>query len=215
MVDWRLIFKQEYKFLNVPKKPYSPIFIPNVFESDETDLAIQITSRKIKESWKQAGSLTQVLIDFPNQATGDIINVDLGVNKVLNLSDKASRFKLRFDPVKWLENVTISLWRPSVSISQILSTNSVSSVTVVTQKNVTATATSLLTANANRTGLTLYNTGNKTLYVGYDPTVSTASASIVIPAGSIWEFSSPVYTGPVFGIMPATQTATVSVTEFL
>lgn len=217
MIEWRLVFKQDYKFLGallkVPRPP-APVIIPRVFNSSETDLAIQISSRKTRDSWIVAGTLTQVLIDFPHQAIGDVITVNLHDNQVLNLSDKGSRFQLKYTPVKWLDSVTISLWSPTMPLSQSLPSNSISSVSTVSQKTVTSTVISLLSANTSRSGLIIYNNSAKSVYIGYSNAVTVANASIIIPANSFWELSSPVYTGEVWAIAATGQTATLNITEF-
>lgn len=218
MIEWRLVFKQDYKFLGtllkVPRPP-APVLIPRVFNSSETDLAIQISSRKSKDSWVVAGTLSQVLIDFPYQAIGDVITVNLHDNQVLNLSDKGSRFQLKYTPVKWLDSATISIWSPLMPLSQSLPSNGVSSISVVTQKSVTSTVTSLLPVNVSRSGLIIYNNSTKSVYIGYDNLVTISNASIIIPSNSFWELSSPIYTGEVWAITSVGATASLNITEFL
>lgn len=61
-------------------------------------------------------------------------------------------------------------------------------------------ATLILAANANRVGVTLYNNGSVTVYIGVNSSVSTSNG-IVLAAAGAYDFNGwKCYRGDIYGI---------------
>lgn len=73
--------------------------------------------------------------------------------------------------------------------------NSYNTVTVQS-----SSSTLILAANTNRVGITLYNNGSVTVYIGTDSSVATTTG-IVMAAGAAYNFNGwKAYRGPIYGI---------------
>ncbi len=77
-----------------------------------------------------------------------------------------------------------------------------SATPTITNVVVGITAVSLLAANPNRKGFTVYNNSNRTLYLGTANTVTTAANFFaIIPANTLYEWNiESIYTGALFAI---------------
>lgn len=90
--------------------------------------------------------------------------------------------------------------------SQVVSTSGKNTLV-----NVLVTATALVAANPSRNALTLQNLGNKTVYVGFDNTVSESNYAIAINPSLAYEFSIP-FKGALWAISSA-ATQSINVVE--
>ena len=63
-----------------------------------------------------------------------------------------------------------------------------------------ATTQTLISANANRRSLTIFNNSTAILYVVFGVTATQAGAKVPIGAGGFYEMSSPCYVGVISGI---------------
>ncbi len=76
-------------------------------------------------------------------------------------------------------------------------------------------AASIITANSNRKGLTIFNSGNNSVFVGYANTVSASSYAFELPSKAYYEMpASPLYTGGIWGIT-ASGASQLEVVEFV
>jgi hypothetical protein len=78
--------------------------------------------------------------------------------------------------------------------------------------NDTASSTTLLAANSNRLGATIYNDSDQALYVKLGGTASTSSFSCKVAAGGYYEVPFH-YTGVIDGIWAADSTGAARITE--
>jgi hypothetical protein len=83
---------------------------------------------------------------------------------------------------------------------------------VVTSVAASATSVTLLAALAARKGALVLNDSTALLYLKFGTTASATSHTVQLPAGALYEFATPVYTGQVDGIW-ATATGDARVTE--
>lgn len=81
------------------------------------------------------------------------------------------------------------------------------STATLTSVTATASSTMLIDSNANRSGLIVFNDGDKTLYLKYGTTASATSYTVQIASGGYWEMPSPTYTGRIDGIWAATPSS--------
>lgn len=86
---------------------------------------------------------------------------------------------------------------------------------LVTVTSVPASATSVMikAANADRTGLLVYNDADKALYLNFGQTASLTMFTVKVLAGGYYEVPTPVYSGIVAGIWDAAPAGAVRVTE--
>ena len=98
-------------------------------------------------------------------------------------------------------------WDGSVTTGSGPSTASTSSV-VSSATNVT-----LLASNTSAVGRQAYNDSDKDLYLKYGVTATTSSYTVKIPAGWLYVFPAPVYTGQVDGIWAGGPTGSARMTE--
>lgn len=68
--------------------------------------------------------------------------------------------------------------------------------------------------SSSRAGMSLYNMSSKPLYVMFGQSASTAAFSVRMPARSLYELPSPVYTGDVYAVGESGGSGSVMVTEF-
>lgn len=81
--------------------------------------------------------------------------------------------------------------------------------------NDTASNVTLLAANANRLGATIFNDSASDLYVKFGATASTSSFHVKIPGGALYELpTNPRYTGIIDGIWSADSTGAARIGEF-
>lgn len=76
---------------------------------------------------------------------------------------------------------------------------------------------SILASNTSRKMAAVFNDSthnNAVLYLKFGTTASTTSYTVQIPAGSYYEFPTPIYTGAVDGIWSSNATANARITEF-
>ena len=79
--------------------------------------------------------------------------------------------------------------------------------------NITTTAGTIINANANRRGLTIFNNSNQTIYIDTVNTVSTISFSIALQVGKYFEAPAPVYTGAYYAVVANGNTA-INIREY-
>lgn len=81
---------------------------------------------------------------------------------------------------------------------------SVSSSASLKQVSAAITNTSILAANANRKGASIYNNSSANLYLAFGATAATTAFSVKVPPNNLYEFPNPpVWTGAVSGIWDA------------
>lgn len=87
----------------------------------------------------------------------------------------------------------------------------------ITSVNDAATSTTILAANANRKGATVFNDSTAVLYLALADTTASATAyTVQIPAGGYYELPTTeggVYTGKIVGIWASDASGAVRVTE--
>jgi len=88
----------------------------------------------------------------------------------------------------------------------------------VSRRAVAASATSVAIAAADpeRVGLSIYNNGNSTLYLGYGTVAATLSDfSVAVPAGGFYEAPAGWASLAIQGIWAGSPTGNVQITEVL
>lgn len=83
----------------------------------------------------------------------------------------------------------------------------------VSSVNDTAASTTLLTANAERLGVIIYNDSPQDLRIKYGATASATSFSYLIPAYGTWEMPNPIYVGIIDGLWAADASGAARITE--
>jgi hypothetical protein len=78
------------------------------------------------------------------------------------------------------------------------------------------TVASVVAANANRRGLSLWNSGNQTAFIDVANTVSSTNFQFRLEPGGHYELPAPIYTGALFCITGGAGLATTVLTrEFI
>jgi hypothetical protein len=81
--------------------------------------------------------------------------------------------------------------------------------------SLSSTASVIVPANANRKGLTIFNSLNQAIYVDVIASVATTNYMLVIPAGAFYELpANKIYTGAFHGLV-ASGTGSVEIREFI
>lgn len=112
MIEWRLVYRGDFKFLNRKLKsptPNKPIIIPQFFGTDT--LTIDVESANRKPTWQTPGKIEQVLVNVPNMSRGAVIPLVFG-QQTLNFSIELGQYRLRVVPVDWVDNLKISILAP-------------------------------------------------------------------------------------------------------
>ena len=80
-----------------------------------------------------------------------------------------------------------------------------------------STSVTLISANAARLGLTIYNrpTQSAELFVKFGPTASTSDFDVSIPSSGYYELPDPIYTGRIDGVWHSTGAGFARVCEWL
>lgn len=73
--------------------------------------------------------------------------------------------------------------------------------------------TTLLSANADRRGVAIFNDSTEALYVKFGTTASTTSFTVKILAGGFYEMPEPIYVGQIDGIWSANGSGAARITE--
>lgn len=92
------------------------------------------------------------------------------------------------------------------------STATASSATEKTN-SLSTTASNPITVNANRKGLTIFNTLSVDVFVDIADTVAANNYMFKLPAGSFYEMPEPIYTGALW-LICASGTGSVEIREF-
>jgi hypothetical protein len=129
-----------------------------------------------------------------------------------NLKPTISAYKLQFDKVSWLNFLTLSVYQSTMPLFSESDITPQSTAVTTSTASVTTTAAVLIASNPNRKGLTIKNTGNKTMYIGFTSSVSSNNAFMAITNGATYEFPL-LYTGDIYAIGGAATTALI--TEFV
>lgn len=90
---------------------------------------------------------------------------------------------------------------------------SVCDAAAISSVNSTDSSTTLIAAEANRIGLTVYNTDTGPLYLKYGATATTSSFTVKIPADGYWEMPNPVYRGIIDGIWTTSGAGAAVITQ--
>lgn len=75
------------------------------------------------------------------------------------------------------------------------------------------TVVTLLAANADRKGGSVFNDADKALYLKNGAGASATSFKVKIAAGGYYEFPQPIYTGIITGIWDAAPTGSARISE--
>lgn len=101
-----------------------------------------------------------------------------------------------------------------MSLARALHVVNVADSAAVTSVASQDTNVTLLAANANRIGATIYNTDTGPLYVKFGATATaTTSFTVRIVENGYYEFPQPVYRGIVDGIWTSSSTGSAVITE--
>lgn len=101
-----------------------------------------------------------------------------------------------------------------MSLARAMHVVNVCDVATVTSVASQDTNITLLAANANRIGATIYNTDSGPLFVKFGATATaTTSFTVRIVADGYYEFPQPVYRGIVDGIWTTSSTGAANITE--
>jgi hypothetical protein len=101
------------------------------------------------------------------------------------------------------------LYNPPASSANLISSNI---GTNTGTKTISSTGQSICAANADRKGLSIFNTSGITVYVDVLGSITTSNYMVAIPGGGYFEF--PItYTGLITAI--AASAATLTVREFV
>lgn len=167
-------------------------FYASVDELTTRDRGLAIVYGRVPDNL--GGGVVPIKVD----ATGALL---LGTSVTLNVSD--------------ITPVTVVQSNPSLLNANVNITPS----TTATLTNVVGSAVSivLLAANASRKMAAVFNesaTSTAILYLKFSSGASTTSYTVQVPAGSYYEFPTPIFTGIVSGIWATSPTATARLTEF-
>ncbi|WP_138500910.1 hypothetical protein [Nostoc sp. PA-18-2419] len=80
--------------------------------------------------------------------------------------------------------------------------------------NITTIAATIINTNANRKGLTLFNSSDKNVFIDSVSSVSTSSYLVKLEPGDYWESPAPIYTGAYYSIVDSGSTA-IDIREFV
>ena len=100
--------------------------------------------------------------------------------------------------IRWNGSVTTGVGPATATVSAVVSS---------------AASVTLLAANAAALSREVFNGADKTLYLKHGATATTSSYTTQVPAGWLYVFPAPVYTGIVDGIWGAGPTGNALVTE--
>lgn len=92
----------------------------------------------------------------------------------------------------------MALYNPA-TVTVTMPTSSASTSTSVTSATTSAT---VLAANSNRKGATIWNNSTANLYIDFDASASTSDFAVIIAAGGYYELPFD-YTGVISGIWSA------------
>jgi hypothetical protein len=150
-------------------------------------------------------------IDGFGYVKGEYFRLSSGFNLLLFDVQLPSKFRLL--PLRKQPQITISLWKTPMPIYPDQSNQSATSGTTTTVP-ASITSVSLLAANSNRKGASIYNNSPAaTLYIGFGPTATTTNYADKIGPNSLWEM--PIdYDGQITGIWSLAN-GSAQVTEFV
>lgn len=80
--------------------------------------------------------------------------------------------------------------------------------------NITTTASTIVNANVNRKGLTIFNGSTFNIYIDVVSTVSVSSYSILLNPGDYFEAPAPIYTGAYYAVVVSGNVA-INIREYL
>lgn len=195
--------------------------LPEIF--DEKRLIITAEATPIDTRLTIAGDL-RVWSEFPSLSNAPVsvgsllVPIDeLALTKPFDFGN--NQYRLTFNRASGIiGSVTLKIWKPTnmplVDLNPASIYAPVTSFTETASITIVSAATQILTANVERKGLRIKNTGSSPLYVGFANTLTVANAFQVIPANSAYEFGLN-YVGAVFGICTSNKSTTAIATEAL
>ncbi len=130
-----------------------------------------------------------------------------GLSKILNDVWVSASHYLKVN----VQNATLAVTQSGVWT--IGTTAAVSSTATLSNVASSASSVTLLSLNASRIGMVLYNDSNQSVNVKYGTTASSTSFTYRLLAGQTLEMSSPIYTGRVDAIWDSAN-GSMRVTEF-
>ncbi|MDZ7968751.1 MAG: hypothetical protein RM368_28000 [Nostoc sp. DedSLP03] len=132
----------------------------------------------------------------------------LGNNSMLGLQIRAVGHGLLQNSAKGQDKVTACANLVRHVIIEKLTDTSVKIV-----NNITAIASTIVNSNANRKGITFFNSSNKNVFLDTVKGVSITSHLVKLEPGDYYEAPSPLYTGAYYGIVESGNTA-IDIREF-
>lgn len=183
-------------------------------------LIIQAICPTAKPTWHKAG-LIRPMLDVPDiglvKGNYQLISLEAQLIDFSWLTATVPEFKLEFLLYEWIPEITLTFWKPKMSLYPInppdSNPNSTNSFTPITA-NVTTTVSKILPANPLRKDVTIYNSDNKTtVYLDLTSSVSTTSAAFAIPPGNNWTLDFD-WTGDIYAVTKS-ATAAINIREFV
>lgn len=191
--------------------------------SGDTDFSVDLTTSNIaviaefsttNPALNRAGYLRQ---RFYHPDLGEVVHnrsrlLYLNRKVFLDLIDIYPSYRLRFEPLPWIDPLTIKVWMPEMSIYPEQN-NSGGTSYITSTTNVLNTAVRVAVTNINRQDIIFANPANSgaIIYLGMDNTVSTNSP-IRISAGQSWKCDIN-WDGEFWAISNKTTATALGVTE--
>lgn len=199
---WLFVYRDNYDLY----LSNASIFIPVRFTSGR--LIVKASCQPVFNP----GSLLQIpFVDGFGDVRGNSYLLRSGL-QFLSLSNEFP-YRLMFEPAKRVDEVQLAIW---VDTMPVYRDDNSQSATSATTASIAASITSvtLLAANNNRKGATIYNNSSVgTLYIGFGASVTVTAFAEKIGSNSLWEM--PIdYDGQIVGIWSAAS-GNALVTEFV
>ena len=171
--------------------------------------------------WIKAGYLKQsVQISSEIEIILQTKLIYLNQYQPILLSYSSIPYKLKFQPVEWLPNYTINLFKLNMPLTfEPVQSSSVASSATSATVPLSITSVSIVAANPNRKKLIIANNSNQDMFLDLDATASAADHAIKIPkvsaSGFIASYELEGYTGVASAIWAAAGTGAALVRELV
>jgi hypothetical protein len=192
--------------------------IPNTFESEY--LLVLAKCLNCRATWHKAGYLSHLIDVFPVGKTQIKDKKLILLNKPIIQSFSLFHlgYKLEFEFAEWINELILEIYEPNMPLfsnnPQSGYSGDMTGQSIPVSVSLTATAASVMAANANRKGLVIRNKGNKTAYLGFTNTIDDDNAPYAIPGGWTLEEMNDFPPGELFMIAPNGNTDVVVMEMF-
>lgn len=181
-----------------------PFLVPHLFTSGRLILEVSSAFASINR-WRRAGFITE-LIEVPGVGVCRGFNRRIFFERIaIEVPALLDSYQLEFISEYWIQALTLKIYESDMPLTKsVMVTVNYQKSNIATSSSIAASVTSvsLLAANANRVGATIYNRSNSSMFLKFGVAASATNFTVKVDSGDYYELPNG-FTGALFGIWEA------------